>query len=41
LDVYGDVTISLWPDWVSTIPTNADRIKFSIGEPQPAPTASP
>jgi len=41
LEVYGDATISLWPDWVTTIPTNGDRIDFSLGDPQPAPSPSP
>jgi hypothetical protein len=41
LEPYGDVSISVWPDWVTTIPTNADRIDFSLGEPQPAPSPGP
>ena len=41
LEAYGDVSISLWPDWVSTIPTNGDRVELTIGEPQPAPSPSP
>ena len=41
LEAYGDVSISLWPDWVSTIPTNGDRVDFTIGDPQPAPSPSP
>jgi hypothetical protein len=41
LEPYGNVSISVWPDWVTTIPTNDDRIDFSIGEPQPAPTPAP
>jgi hypothetical protein len=41
LDDFGDVSISLWPDWVTTIPTNDDRIQFTIAEPQPAPSATP
>jgi len=41
LEDYGDVSISLWPDWVSTIPTNGDRVDFTIGDPQPAPSPSP
>ena len=41
LEPYGDVSISVWPDWVTTIPTNADRIDFSLGEPQPAPSPAP
>src|SRR4029079_14975040 len=41
LEPYGDVSISVWPDWVTPIPTNADRIDFSLGEPQPAPSPGP
>jgi hypothetical protein len=41
LEPYGDVSISVWPDWVTTIPSNADRIDFSLGEPQPARTPGP
>ena len=41
LDDYGDVEISLWPDWVSKIPTRADRITFTVGDPQPSPAPSP
>ena len=41
LDDYGDVSISLWPDWVTTIPTNDDRIDFTIGAPQPEPSPTP
>lgn len=41
LEQYGDVTISLWPDWVTTIPTNGDRVDFSVGDPRPAPSPSP
>jgi hypothetical protein len=41
LDDYGDVQISVWPDWVTKIPTHTDRITFTIGEPQPSePPAS-
>jgi hypothetical protein len=41
LDDYGDVQISVWPDWVSTIPTHTDRITFTIGEPQASPSPGP
>ena len=41
LDDDGDVEITLWPDWVTTIPTRADRITFSIGDPQPAASGTP
>jgi hypothetical protein len=41
LEAYGDVSISLWPDWVTSVPTNGDRIDFSLGEPQPAPSPTP
>lgn len=38
LTAYGDVEITLWPDWVSKVPTNADRITFTLGDPQPSAT---
>lgn len=38
---YGDVEISLWPDWVSTIPTRAGGITFTVGEPQPSAAPTP
>ncbi|HTK44317.1 MAG TPA: baseplate J/gp47 family protein [Patescibacteria group bacterium] len=41
LEPFGTVSISVWPDWVTTIPANDDRIDFSIGEPQPAPSPTP
>jgi hypothetical protein len=41
LDDFGDASISLWPDWVTTIPTNDDRIDLTIGEPRPAPSPTP
>lgn len=41
LDDYGDVEIEVWPDWVTTIPTRAERITITVGDPQPAATPSP
>ena len=41
LDDYGDVQITLWPDWVTTIPTRVERITFTVAEPQPAPSPTP
>lgn len=41
LEDYGDVEISLWPDWVSTIPTRAGGITFTIGDPQPSAAPTP
>jgi hypothetical protein len=41
LDDFGDVSISLWPDWVTTIPTNDERIDFTVAAPQPAPSPTP
>jgi hypothetical protein len=35
---YGDVTITLWPDWVTTIPANDSRVTFTIGDPAPLQT---
>ena len=39
--VYGDAQVTLWPDWVTTIPTNADRITLTLAEPAPAPSPTP
>jgi hypothetical protein len=33
---YGDVEITLWPDWVTTIPKNVERITFTLADPRPA-----
>ncbi len=41
LDDFGDVSISLWPDWVTTIPTNDERIELTVGDPRPAPSPTP
>jgi hypothetical protein len=41
LDAFGDVQITLWPDWVTTVPTRDDRISFTIGDPKPAPSPTP
>lgn len=41
LEAYGQVQITLWPDWVSSVPTNPDRITFTVGTPAPAPSPTP
>jgi hypothetical protein len=41
LDDFGDVEITVWPDWVTTMPTNAERITFTLDEPRPAPSPTP
>ena len=41
LETFGQVHITLWPDWVTTIPGNADRISLTIAPPAPAPSPSP
>jgi hypothetical protein len=41
LDDYGDVEITVWPDWVTTIPKNQERISFTLAEPRPAPAPTP
>lgn len=41
LDDYGQVQITLWPDWVSTIPTDTSRISLTIEAAAPAPSGSP
>ena len=40
LRAYGEVTISVWPDWVTTIPSLEGRATLTIGEPA-LPSASP
>ena len=41
LDDYGDVEITLWPDWVTEIPSRADRVTFELAEPQPSASPAP
>jgi hypothetical protein len=41
LAAYGDAEVTLWPDWVTTIPENVDRIALTLAEPAPAPSPSP
>ena len=36
LDHFGYVDIAVWPDWVTKIPTRADRVTFDLAEPQPS-----
>jgi hypothetical protein len=38
---YGDAQVTLWPDWVTTIPDNVDRITLTLAEPALAPSPSP
>ena len=40
LGEFGEVTITVWPDWVTTIPTAEGRATLTIAEPA-APSASP
>lgn len=35
LGQYGEVSIALWPDWVSAVPTLDQRVNLSIGNPLP------
>jgi Baseplate J-like protein len=37
LEDYGDVTLSVWPDWVSTIPTIDARLELRVGAAGPSP----
>ena len=41
LDDYGDVEITLSPDWVSTVPTRTNAIHLTIGDPQASPAPTP
>jgi hypothetical protein len=36
LDDFGDVAIEVWPDWVTRIPTRADRVTIQLAAPQPS-----
>jgi hypothetical protein len=36
LDDFGDVEITVWPDWVTTMPTRSDRITLTLAEPRPS-----
>lgn len=38
LEDYGDATITLWPDWVTTIPGNDSRVTFTVADPAPLET---
>ncbi|HXI45359.1 MAG TPA: baseplate J/gp47 family protein [Candidatus Acidoferrales bacterium] len=40
LEAYGVVQISLWPDWVTTIPTDTSRISFTVNGAAPTPGPS-
>jgi hypothetical protein len=39
---YGDATITVWPDWVTTVPTYDFRLQVTVTTelPQPSPGAS-
>ncbi len=41
LEAYGDVEISLWPDWVSNVPDDPSKVAVTILEPRPAESPSP
>ena len=41
LEPFGDVQVSVWPDWVTSIPTIEGRIQVRIVGPGSSPPASP
>jgi hypothetical protein len=41
LGAFGDVEVSLWPDWVTSIPKREDRITLSLGDPRPSASPEP
>ena len=41
LQAFGDAEITLWPDWVTNVPTRPDRITFTLAEPQPSASPAP
>ncbi len=40
LDEVGTSTIEVWPDWVTTIPTRADRVSLTVGDSEASPSAT-
>ncbi|MES2209003.1 MAG: baseplate J/gp47 family protein [Chloroflexota bacterium] len=40
LGAFGAVTITVWPDWVTTIPWSDSRVTLTIGAPSASPPAS-
>jgi hypothetical protein len=40
LEQYGSVALSVWPDWVTTIPTNDSRVTLTLSAPAASPGAS-
>ena len=32
---FGDVRVSVWPDWVTTVPSNPARVTLTLSEPRP------
>jgi Baseplate J-like protein len=41
LEAYGTVQLSVWPDWVSTIPTMDGRVQLTLDEAVPVETPPP
>jgi hypothetical protein len=41
LEEYGDVEISTWPDWVSTIPTIESRVEVVLDDAVTVETGAP
>ena len=35
LDAAGEVQVNVWPDWVTTIPTNLERVTITVTDPHP------
>jgi hypothetical protein len=41
LEAYGDVEISLWPDWVTNVPDDPSKVAVTILDPRPAASKAP
>jgi hypothetical protein len=41
LEAYGQVTVSVSPDWTGSIPTFDSRVTLTIDQPVPVQTATP
>jgi hypothetical protein len=37
LEPYGEVALSVWPEWVGTIPTIDARLELTVGPEAPSP----
>jgi hypothetical protein len=38
---YGEVELTAWPDWVTSVPTLADRVDVQVDQPVDVETPAP